>query len=66
MHASMLSENCLLILVVAKNPISNLMKTSNYIFQNKTVKTLNLTILSFGKDTIKYALSCIVDRKLKI
>ena len=67
MRASMLSENCLLILVVAKNPISNLMKTSSYIFQNKTVKTLNLIIiLSFGKDTIKYALSFIVDRKLKI
>ena len=67
MRASMLSENCLLILVVAKNPISNLMTTSSYIFQNKTVKTLNLIIiLSFGKDTIKYALSFIVDRKLKI
>lgn len=67
MRASMLSENCLLILVVAKNPISNLMKTSSYIFQNKTVKTLNLIIiLSFGKDTIKYALLCIADRQLKI
>lgn len=61
MHESMLLENCLLVLVVANNPVSNLMKTSNYIFQNKIVRTLNLIIiLSFGKDTIKYALSCIV------
>ena len=59
MHASMLLENCLLVLVVANNPVSNLMKTSNYIFQNKIVRTLNLIIiLSLGKDTIKYALSC--------
>ena len=44
----------LTILVVAKNPISNSMKTSNYVFQNKIVKILNLIItLSFGEDTIK-------------
>lgn len=34
----------LTILVVAKNPISNSMRTSNYIFQNKIVKILNLII----------------------
>lgn len=37
------------ILVVAKNPISNLMRTYNYVFQNKIMKILKINNNTLAK-----------------